>query len=787
MCDLNKTKAQLITELEDLRKKITENSKEKRLKQLWAVYSHSPIPSLVLSREGEIIEYNNAMKKLTGYSHKAVPDIEAWMPKIYPDEKYRKHVIETSNKSRKRQIEVVQEEFTITRKNGEKSTIEFYVSDIIQDGKPIDLQIVQCVDITQRKEAEEALRESEVFIRTVMDHIPIGVAVNSVDPTVDFTYMNNNFPKFYRTTGEALADPDAFWSAVYEDPEFREEIKERILDDCATGDPERMYWADVPITRRGEETTFISARNIPVPGKKLMISTVWDITERKRSEDSLRENEEKYRVLAESSPIGIFVSDEKRFIYVNQRLGEITGFSEDEILNMTDPVGSFFAPEERERVLAYAQSRIRGGAAPDSYEVRGIRKNGEEISLKLTVSSISLSGRRVLQGVVEDITEHKQLEEERLKASKLESIGLLAGGIAHDFNNILSAILGNISLAKITIDNNDGLVELLEETEKASIRATKLTQQLLTFSKGGAPVKETTEIVELIGDTTVFSLRGSNVKYRTSIPSDLWTADVDKGQISQVIGNLVINAQQAMPKGGIISINAKNVKLASKRNLPLSDGNYILISVADEGNGIPEEHLPKIFDPYFTSKQRGSGLGLATAYSIIHRHKGHIAVESEVGVGTTFYVYLPASLKQVKKKIPNDGETEDLNGNILLMDDEKSILKVAGMMLRSLGNVIEVTRDGEEAIKIYKRAMNSDKAFDVVIMDLTIPGGIGGKEAIQKLIEIDPDVKAIVSSGYSNDPVISNYKRYGFSGYIPKPYSLGELRHVLTEVMKLRK
>jgi len=367
----------------------------------------------------------------------------------------------------------------------------------------------------------------------------------------------------------------------------------------------------------------------------------------------------------------------------------------------------------------------------------------------------------------------------------LESIGILTGGIAHDFNNILAAILGNISLAKISIDDKNEVIELLKEAEKVSLHAKDLTQQLLTFSKGSSPIKETTELIELIKNSARFTLRGSNVRYRSSIAPDLWTADVDKGQIKQVLGSLIINAQQAMPEGGTINITAENVTLTTEDNLPLQEGKYVKISIIDKGAGIPDDHLSNIFDPYFTTKQKGSGFGLTTAYSIIKRHDGHITVASELGVGTTFHIYLPASSIQVEKKVEIIKEPVIIKGKILLMDDEQDIRMIVSKTLTRSGSVVEVASDGAEAIDLYKKAMVSSKPFDAVILDLTIPEAMGGKEAIKKLLEIDPDVKAVVSSGYSDDPAISNFKEYGFVDSISKPYKFKELIEVLNKVMTI--
>jgi CheY-like chemotaxis protein len=384
--------------------------------------------------------------------------------------------------------------------------------------------------------------------------------------------------------------------------------------------------------------------------------------------------------------------------------------------------------------------------------------------------------------LLSDITERKKMEEELLRAQKLESVGLLAGGIAHDFNNILTTILGNVSLARMQVNPEDELFDLLREAETASTRAQTLTKQLLTFAKGGAPVKEIVQIKDVIKDSSLFVLRGSKSGCEFSIAEDLWPIDVDVGQISQVIDNIVINANQAMPKGGIIQVAAENLIIEDRHGLPVKPGRYIRISITDQGVGIAEKHLLNIFDPYFTTKQEGSGLGLATTYSIVKKHDGHITVESRLGVGTTFHIYLPAS----DKAVPEKAETRPIKGQgrILVMDDEAPLRKMVGRMLKNLGYESEFAKDGAEAIRMYKEAQESEKPYDVVILDLTIPGGMGGKEAINKLLEIDPEVKAIVSSGYSDDPVLANFQEYGFKGTMPKPFESLSLGKVLFEVLQ---
>jgi signal transduction histidine kinase/CheY-like chemotaxis protein len=414
-----------------------------------------------------------------------------------------------------------------------------------------------------------------------------------------------------------------------------------------------------------------------------------------------------------------------------------------------------------------------------------ISRDGKERIIADSGAPIRDQESRIVGAVLvfRDITDKLKMEEELFKAQKLESIGILAGGIAHDFNNLLTAILGNISLAKILTSKEDKIHQKLIEAEKASLRARDLTQQLLTFSRGGAPVKKVTSIAGIIRDSAAFALSGSKVTCQFNIPDDLWPAEVDEGQINQVINNLIINANQAMPDGGIITVTCKNIRLGRNQSLPIGDGSYILISINDQGFGIDEATIPRIFDPYFTTKKSGKGLGLATVYSIVKNHDGHITVDSTPGAGTTFTIYLPATESGDVELIVNETIAVAIKGKILVMDDEEVIREIAGDILDFLGYEVEFAGDGNQAIDIYKKAMVSGHHFIAVIMDLTIPGGMGGKETIQILREIDQNITAIASSGYSNDPIMAEYKAYGFSGVITKPYMVSELERILNEVL----
>ena len=520
--------------------------------------------------------------------------------------------------------------------------------------------IVAHENITERKQAEAKLRESEAYVRAILDSLPIGIAVNSVDDAVNFNYLNDNFLRFYRITRERLTDADAFWNAVYEDPDFREEIKARVLADCASRDPSRMHWENIPITRAGFETRYISAMNTPIPDRPLMISAVWDVTERKHAEAELQ------------------------------------------------------------------------------------------------------------------------------KMDKLQSVGILAGGIAHDFNNILLGLFGNISIAMDDLPKEHPSYAPLEEAEKSMSRAVRLTKQLLTFAKGGAPVKEYVSLGDMVEEVARFDLTGSNVRLVYHHDADLWPVNADKGQLQQVVANLVINARQAMPSGGHLTVTLENEDLPAAAVPTLSPGRYVKVTVRDEGEGISPKVIEHIFDPYFTTTQTGTGLGLATVWSILNKHNGHIGVVSELGKGTTFTFYLPASAAQLPEEAkPPAAEcpAPARPAKILVMDDEASVSRLVVSMLEPCGYTVATAADAQAAIALYKEALKAGIPFDLVVMDLTIPGGPGGKEVIQDLLALDPRVHAIVSSGYADDPVMANPAAYGFKGTVAKPYTARSLREAVARVL----
>ena len=387
---------------------------------------------------------------------------------------------------------------------------------------------------------------------------------------------------------------------------------------------------------------------------------------------------------------------------------------------------------------------------------------------------------------INNITEKYLLEEERLKTQKLESIGILAGGIAHDFNNLLQGVFGYISMAKMTHDDKEKSLAMLNQAEEALHMTVNLTTQLLTFSKGGKPVKKLIRLEPTIENALKFALSGSNTDYHLDIAPDLWNVEADAGQLAQVIQNIVLNANEAMAGRGTITVTVRNLDIHKNTNHRLpKGGSFVRIDIQDIGTGISEQHLAKIFDPYFTTKQKGSGLGLATSYSIIRNHGGVIEVSSELNKGPTFTIYLPAAKGvEMEARATSAPTVEAKKGRILIMDDEDLVRYIASEMLVSIGHEVQSAGDGEKAIELFRDARESGKPFDLLILDLTVKGGMGGEETIQKILEIDPDVKAVVSSGYADSTIVANYEKFGFSGFLNKPYQINALKDCINKLMK---
>ena len=671
-------------------------------------------------------------------------------------------------------IHRVVEEF-FWRRNGTGFPVEYTSTPIIENGN-LAGAVVTFKDITERKEVEEALQESEQRYRSLFqnNHAVMLLIDPETGNVVDanpaactfYGYLWKDLTALKITDINTLPPEQVFQEMQRAREESRRHFHFRHR--LANGDLREVEVFSGPITLHGRE---------------FLYSIVHDITERKQAEEKLRASEERYRNLYESARDIICTIDLDGIIYsLNPVFEPITGWSRTEWVGK--PFSSMLHPEDSDPARIVLESAFRG-ERPPVQEWRVLSKSGEYLPEEFTVTPQFRNETVIgVMSVGRDISERKQIEEERLRAGKLESIGILAGGIAHDFNNILTALLGNITLARLNSKRGEKVYDLLLEAEKASFEAKGLTQQLLTFARGGAPVKKVTPVVNLIKEAAVFAARGSNTQCRFSIPDDLWPAEVDEGQIRQVISNLVLNAVQAMPEGGVVVIQAENTVVQPGDLLSLKPGEYVRVSVQDHGIGILKEHLSRVFDPYFTTKQKGSGLGLTICYSIIRDHGGYIGVNSEIGVGTTVYFYLPAMQREAEAVHTPQEDIRPGRARILVMDDEKIVRDIAKQMLNHIGYEVDLARDGFEAIDLYSKAVKVGRPFDAVILDLTVPGSMGGREATQKLLEIDPAARIIVSSGYSNDPIMAHFREYGFRGVVAKPYHLGDLAETLHRIIE---
>jgi PAS domain S-box-containing protein len=657
---------------------------------------------------------------------------------------------------------------------------------IYRDAKAI---LFSVRDLTKRNEVEKKLKESHSIMKAIVDNSPVGISVHD-------------------RNGTLLIANDS-WRAIWsKSPEDQKEMmiprKKLQMDDSDSylgkykDDVEAVY-------RKGGELYIPKLRlPNPLPGgteyishhfyaltddddkvDKVVILTL-DLTEPLKTRIELEKTRNQYRELAGNIPVAVYrttLGFGGRIVAANTEMyrmfcGEETG----DLSNVT--VNDLYFDSSRREELKEMLSK--------EGEIRSFETELKRLDGSTFLASISArkvldinEGKEYIEGIILDITDQRRIEEELQRIEHLESIGTLAGGIAHDFNNLLMTIQGNVSLAQTEKDTSK-LKMRLKEAEASIEEATVLTNQLLTFAKGGVPVKSSVDIASFVRETVLFALRGSDIEAVFDFEDNIERIEVDKGQIAQVIRNMILNSVQAMTGSGKIVVSCENAEVETDSDIHLKIGDYVKISIKDTGKGISPDDLKKIFNPYFTTKSNGSGLGLSTSYSIISKHSGAINVFSEEGKGTEVVIYLPILHTQKKENVPEkelDYKVDIASVHVLIMDDDPGVRKVLSGMLEILGHEVTESANGAEAIELYREQFSSGVPFDVVIMDLTIPGGMGGEAAVKQLIKIDPDVKAIVSSGYSNNPVLSNYSDYGFCGELVKPFRISILKKELKAVL----
>lgn len=493
--------------------------------------------------------------------------------------------------------------------------------------------------------------------------------------------------------------------------------------------------------------------------------------------------------LLELTADGVLIVQSKTMVELNRQMAAMCGYGREALVGR--PFSLLSGDGSSEISLLAAAIQAGDATVLKNHPTRLCRHDGRSLPVRIAAARIRYKMAPAVLFVMADLSESIETENELRKARQLDSIAALSGGIAHDYNNLLAVIIGNISLIQSYVDPQDVVFRLLNEVNEAATVAKSLTRKLITFSRGGSPFKAPADLAALVHSVTEFSLSGSNIDCRFEVPDDLWLVEVDKTQVGQAIHNLVINAREAMDGGGTMTVSAANVEDVDTEHGP-GAGRWVQLSIRDQGIGIAPENMDRIFNPYFSTKERGSqkgtGLGLSISHSIIRKHDGKITIDSAPGAGTTVNLYLPASTKALPVDSPpapcRSAPPIPGSGRVLVMDDEEMIVNMAQRILARLGYETASAHNGAEAVAVYRQALSTGEPFDVVMLDLTVRGGMGGEEAIRLLIEIDPRVKAIVSSGYSDSPVMQDYRRYGFSGAAGKPYSLLELSQVLDRVLK---
>jgi PAS domain S-box-containing protein len=543
----------------------------------------------------------------------------------------------------------------------------------------------------------------------------------------------------------------------------------------------QKYYAELNL----DDNTILNFENIAAPiliEDKVVGLTVTcrDITEKEIMRKNLEKSERLYRSLVENNLFGVLVISEGEIKFANDYMAKIYESTIEDMMEWTmKDAFNLVHPDDRKKMHQVYRNRMD----VDNLEYRIVLPSGKIKWVRHFMKYFKELEMNSMQLITFDVTEQKKMESERINNQKMESIGILAGGIAHDYNNILVGILGNIELLQMEKLSQDQS-EIIQDLRQASFRARDLSKQLLTFSKGGKPIKSVINIKKIIKETASLTLRGTRCKFEITSNKEIPNTEGDISQINQVFSNLIINAVQAMPKGGLINITLSTIEVNSKKPIPVENGSYISVAIKDEGMGIPIENHSSLFSPYFTTKEKGSGLGLITCYSIIKHHGGYINFESQSGKGSIFYVYLPL-IHKISKSISNGVENLVPSGlKILFMDDEESIHRIVIEFSKKIKSSAETVINGEKVLISYKKAMDEGKKFDIVIMDLTIPLGMDGKETISELLKIDPEAIAIVSSGYSNDPIMANPKEYGFKATLKKPYSFKEFRKVIAQALK---
>jgi PAS domain S-box-containing protein len=723
----------------------------------------------------KIVFANRRLNEMLGYDEGELLNLDHWLV-YHPD--YQELTRERAQLRMKGEAVPSHYEVKLSRKDGSWFYGEINARAIGFTGEP-GIQ-VWIKDITERRQAEKALRDSEQRYRSVFENTGAATVIIEKDNTLSM--MNTEFEKLSGYSQDEVVDKKRWMDFVH--PKDLEKTKRdlsirRENEGKASTEYEFRF-----VDKQGSIKDIISTVGI-ISGTKKSVASLMDVTFRKQAEEAVRQSEQRYRFLVENVLLGLFICEmpSGRFLFLNQRIREMFGYERDEGLDTS--VWNVIHPDDHNLLKKRIEAKSKGKLpASDSAIYTAIKKNGSHFRVEVNASPVTYQGISAMQGVVMDVTEKELLEKQLQQAQKMEAIGTLAGGIAHDFNNLLMAMQGNSSLMLLDVDPGHPHHEKLKSSEQYVQRGANLTKQLLGFARGGKYEVRPTDLNELVMmSSKMFSRTKKEITLHSKYQQGLWTVEVDQGQIEQVLLNLYVNAWQAMPGGGDLFIQTENVMLDKTyaKLFKLAPGKYVKLTLIDTGVGMDGATIQRIFDPFFTTKEmgRGTGLGLASAYGIVKNHGGIIYVYSEIGEGTTFNIYLPASEKKIKKEKEPLRELLKASGTVLLVDDEDIIIDVGAQMLKSLGFEVLIAKNGEQANEIYEK---NRERIDIVILDMIMPG-MGGGKTYDKLREKDPDVKVLLSSGYSINGQATEILDRGCNGFIQKPFNIEKLSHSIRKII----
>ncbi len=764
----------------------TASAEEGMLRRFPAFFQHSLDGMSLVDSDGIVRDWNRSMERITGLLAQSVIGQPIWDVKermvfqptdqtVMDTEGHRDIVSRSLNAKDQGIFNQVQEVDLRNGKEGRR-TVRQYLFPVPVGKETWVGSVIQ--DITEESLKRKEREVVEVRMRTILENVPAGIII--IDPA-DHKIVDANSAALAMIGGSR----EKVVGSVCHSHICPADVGKCPITDLGL----KVNSSERKLVHLDKTTSPIlkTVTTFTMDGRPLLLESFLDLREKKEMEAHLNEERERLAVTLRSIADGVITTTVDGNVELMNKAGEeLTGWSQQDAAGR--PLAEVFRPlhpQTRMHLPDTVAQIISSDGSTLAQDSCLITRDGRERMISSAGSAIR-DGAQGVSGTViifRDITPQMRLEEMQLKAQKLEAVGTLAGGLAHDFNNILTAVLGNLGMVKLGSDLDERGRARLEEAERSIKRARGLTNQLLTFSKGGAPIKKVVSLATIIQDTAAFTLAGSNIRMHISMSDDLRDIEADREQISQVLRNIMVNAVEAMPGGGNVYITAANVTVGDDLQT-LSPGDYVRMVISDDGPGLPNEHLDRLFDPYFTTKATGSGLGLAASYSIVRNHNGWITAANGTTSGLSLTIHLPAVSSRAAAPAPErTAPAPSRKMRILIMDDEEAILDVTSELLQHLGYEVLCAPDGATALRMYRDGMTGGRTVDLVIMDLTIPGGMGGKDAIVQLLAMDPEAKAIVSSGYSDNPVMADHTHYGFRGVMPKPYLIEEMAAEIQKVL----